>query len=292
MTASVTILKIVQDACVRTGLPSPSSAVGNTDQNVAQMLSFVNKIGNDLHGQWNWPEFEKEYLFTLVNGIAAYALPADFNAHLFDTQWSRNDYWPLIGPITKQEWQYRKSGISTISPRSRFMMRGYSTTQINITPTPGTSDAGKVYALEYFSSNWIRPTTVWSSSLSVAAITYVYYGANVYKKSSGSTTGATPPTHQTGIVTDGGVLWEAIAYDQILADTDVVNLAHDLIVEGARYLFKREKGLDYKDLERGWLDDVEIALSSLRGARTLSLLKPNTTQFITPWSVPDSGYGS
>lgn len=53
--------------------------------------------------------------------------------------------------------------------------------------------------------------TLWSSGVSVAANDYYYYGLNVYLSTGAGTTGATPPTHTSGTVSDGGVSWTYLA---------------------------------------------------------------------------------
>lgn len=48
---------------------------------------------------------------------------------------------------------------------------------------------------------------LWSASGSYAAAEWVYYGSNIYQTAAGGTSGATPPTHTSGDVSDGGVTW-------------------------------------------------------------------------------------
>lgn len=48
---------------------------------------------------------------------------------------------------------------------------------------------------------------VWSTGIVATAGMYVYYGLHVYKAVGAGTTGATPPTHTAGDVSDGAVTW-------------------------------------------------------------------------------------
>lgn len=293
-----TILQCVQEACKRTGLPSPATAVSNTDENVITMLRFLEKAGKDLCGASPWPELNKEFTFDLVSGQAAYPLPDDFDYGIFETLWDRDNTWPLIGPLTPEEWQYRKSGISTVSPRTRFRVKGWTANKFFVHPTPGTDEAGDTLVLEFQSTNWIRPTTVWSASLwtgslGSGSLDYVYYGNNIYSKVSGTTTGSTAPTHSIGSASDGGVTWAYAQYNSILADTDVVLLDEELLIEGARWRFKREKGLDYQEIKA----ECEAALgetsTNLKGAQTVGFARRSRGPILlTPYSIPDSGYGS
>jgi hypothetical protein len=52
--------------------------------------------------------------------------------------------------------------------------------------------------------------TEWVTSTVYALNAYVFYGNNVYTATSAGTSGATPPTHTSGSVSDGGVTWKYI----------------------------------------------------------------------------------
>jgi hypothetical protein len=52
--------------------------------------------------------------------------------------------------------------------------------------------------------------TLWTAGASATAGDYFYYGLNVYQAAGSGTTGATPPTHTSGSVSDGTVTWAYI----------------------------------------------------------------------------------
>jgi hypothetical protein len=52
--------------------------------------------------------------------------------------------------------------------------------------------------------------TVWSAGAAVTAGDYRYYGLNIYQAAGSGTTGATPPTHTSGSVSDGTITWAYI----------------------------------------------------------------------------------
>lgn len=66
--------------------------------------------------------------------------------------------------------------------------------------------------------------TLWTAGLVVTASSYIYYGLNIYQAAGAGTTGATPPTHTSGSVSDGGVTWTYIntAVSQVTPRTNVV----------------------------------------------------------------------
>lgn len=60
--------------------------------------------------------------------------------------------------------------------------------------------------LAAMSPKWVTNTAA------TIAVTYCYYGANYYIAASTGTTGATPPTHGAGTVSDGGVSWTWVGF--------------------------------------------------------------------------------
>lgn len=49
--------------------------------------------------------------------------------------------------------------------------------------------------------------TLWATGVAKSVRSFVYYGNNAYISTNSGTTGATPPTHTTGTVSDGTVTW-------------------------------------------------------------------------------------
>ncbi|NBW10901.1 MAG: hypothetical protein EBR82_23015 [Caulobacteraceae bacterium] len=87
-------------------------------------------------------------------GQDAYTIPSDFAYFIQQTYWDRNFRWQLLGPLSAQEWQVIKSGISPTGPRRRFrVMGGY----FWIDPTPTDSTSNEVF--EYYSNSWCQSST-------------------------------------------------------------------------------------------------------------------------------------
>lgn len=86
-------------------------------------------------------------------GNESYAIPADCDHFIQHTGWDRSFRWQLVGPLTPQEWQVLKSGISPTGPRLRFrIMAG----QIYVNPVPASLDN---LVLEYYSTAWCQSAT-------------------------------------------------------------------------------------------------------------------------------------
>jgi len=61
---------------------------------------------------------------TMAFGQESYSLPSDYDYMITGTQWDRGFRWQVLGPLTPQEWQVLKSGLSPTGPRRRFRIMG------------------------------------------------------------------------------------------------------------------------------------------------------------------------
>ncbi len=287
------ILQVLQGVVRELGLPDITTVVGSTDRTTTQLLAIANRVGEDLKTRAQWPQLSKEYTFTLVDGQEGYALPSDIDQVIFRTNWDRTNHWELEGPLSPQEWQYRKSGVSQVSPRRKFRVRGASNNSFLIFPTPGPSDAGAIMVFEYQSTNWIAPKT-WITATVFAAATYCFFNGNIYYTTLGGTTGATAPTHTTGSVSDGGVTWTYFdgVYSSFLADTDTCLISEMLVGLGVQWRFMRQKGLDYEEIRADFEQALVSEVFKIEGAPTLRMSPGNDNFLIGWWSIPDTGYGS
>lgn len=87
----------------------------------------------------------------LVLGQDAYTLPSDFSYFQQMTWWDRTYRWQMFGPLTAQEWQVLKSGLSPVGPRRFFRIIG---NQFFIHPAPSVT--GQTMVFEYFSNAWCQ----------------------------------------------------------------------------------------------------------------------------------------
>lgn len=289
----MTILALAQTCAKRLQLTSPASFVGSTDNNMILLKVMIEQAMSEIGSDFPWPELEKEYTFTLATSTASYALPGDLDRFQFETLWNRTQTWPLIGPLNATEWQQYKSGAIASFPRQRFRIKGWATNQFFIDPTPSSSENGQTVAFEYISATTIRPIT-WVTGLVAAATTYCSYNGNIYYTSAGGTAGATPPTHTTGSASDGTVTWvyQTAAFTTITLDTDEILLDNQLIIDGAIWRFKRERGLDYEDQKREALDAINMSKTRLTGAGVISWSRGHAVPpMLGVWSYPTGSFG-
>lgn len=95
-------------------------------------------------------------------GNESYPIPADADHFIQHTGWDRSFRWQLVGPLSPQEWQVLKSGISPTGPRLRFRIMGG---QIYVNPVPASLDN---LVLEYYSTGWCQsasgvPQSSWAA---------------------------------------------------------------------------------------------------------------------------------
>lgn len=290
----MSLLTIVQNAMLEVGLTAPSSVISNSDTLVKQFLAHATREGKEVRNKVDWPQLIREYTFTLATSTASYAMPADFERFSFMTHWDRSMSWELVGPISSQDWQMIKSGIVTTAPRRRWRFKGFGSTQFFVDPTPDSTDSGVTLVFEYYSKSWCRPRT-WVQGQVYGTNSFTFYNGNYYSTVSGGTAGATPPTHTTGSVTDGAVLWaySALPYETFTADTDVSNVDENIIELGTKFRFLQAKDLPgWEKMEAEYNNTLTRLASSNTGASNVNL---NSGRFLRcrPYPVtPETGFGS
>lgn len=89
---------------------------------------------------------------TLAFGQEIYSLPSDYDRMINGTFWDRGYRWQVYGPLSPQEWQVLKSGLSPTGPRRRFRIFGGT---VHIDPIPYDSNT-LVY--EYYGMGYALST--------------------------------------------------------------------------------------------------------------------------------------
>jgi hypothetical protein len=83
-------------------------------------------------------------------GNESYPIPDDCDHFITQTGWDRSFRWQLVGPLSPQEWQVLKSGISPTGPRLRYRIMGG---RIYVNPVPASLDN---LVMEYYSTGWCQ----------------------------------------------------------------------------------------------------------------------------------------
>lgn len=287
------LLDMMQNVCNELGLPQPVAVIGTTDLSLRQLVALAHRAIRDARSRVMWPKLTREHTFVLVDGQENYAFPSDYDRQVFRTQWNRDRKWELVGPITPQEWQFRKSGIVSSTPWQRFRINGWADNQFYIQPTPSASEAGQTIAFEYVSETAIAPKT-WGTGMTFLAGTYCSYNGNIYRSILGGVTGATPPTHTSGTASDDSVTWSYVStpYTSYLADTDYCLIDEYVIGLSIQWRWMQQKGLQYEKIEAEYEKALIREISAEVGAPTLSLVRNTSNFLISSRNIPDTGYGS
>lgn len=163
-----TLLGICQEFAVRTGLPVPSSVVGNNDPGVRQIRGLLGQVLEDLtteHGTWQ--VLNKQGLFTSVaaedQGSIDELAPYGFRYFINGTFFDRTQRLPFYGPLNAEQWQAVKA-LPSSGPFYKYRILG---NRLLVNPLPA---AGHTIAFEYASTFAVKSTLADNSTP-----TYVSY---------------------------------------------------------------------------------------------------------------------
>lgn len=160
----MSLITIIQRTCRRVGLAAPSSAIGNTDENIIRMIELANEEGEELATRGSWQALRSESTFVSVatesQGAMTTLAGASFDHIANETIWNRTQDRPWH-PVDDVTWQRMKSNGIT-GPYNYFRVRGGN---LIVQPTP---TAGETIAFEWASKNWCQSSvgagqTVWTA---------------------------------------------------------------------------------------------------------------------------------
>jgi hypothetical protein len=148
----VSLLTIVQQAALRVGLVmSSAAAASSTDQNILQLVGFVNEDGQELGSRPGWQNLTRESTFATVaaedQGSILTLAGADFSYVLNDTMWNRSQRRPVFGPKNQAQWQQLKAQFVQ-GPWQQYRIRG---NRVLFIPAPA---AGQSIYFEWITKNW------------------------------------------------------------------------------------------------------------------------------------------
>jgi hypothetical protein len=148
---------------VITGMPSTTNiAIGMVGTSTATPYGVTVTAVTANSVTLNQPALSTQNGALFSFGNESYAIPADADHFIQQTGWDRSFRWQLVGPLSAQEWQVLKSGISPTGPRLRYrIMDGL----IFVNPVPASLDN---LVMEYYSTGWCQsatgaPQTAWAA---------------------------------------------------------------------------------------------------------------------------------
>lgn len=120
----MTVLTIAQAVADEVGFTRPSSLVASTDDTARQILALLNREGQFLVSRFEWSACLRDKSVTVTSGTDTYACTTDFQRIVDQTIWDTTNKWPMIGPLSSQEWETIKRGILISTPRRVWRLVG------------------------------------------------------------------------------------------------------------------------------------------------------------------------
>lgn len=146
------VLEVVQAAFDELGLyPRPFVAVGAGDQLTQQITSLYTAVGQMLVSRRTWRGLLRQKVYTTTPGQQYLDLPSDYARPVNQTEWDQTNHWPLMGPMTPQQFQQLQSGIISTGPRIKFRLIGK---RMELFPFEDVG-AGQTFVINYISNGWL-----------------------------------------------------------------------------------------------------------------------------------------
>jgi len=297
-----TVLQLVNQAQGEMGLSVSSTVVGNTNQDVVQLLALINAVGYELtrRHQWQWTSktnlFQTEFTTTTGTVTAGSAIITGI---------------PSTTGLTTQ-YQVTGNGILTNSQIASVD----SATQVTMNQEASTSGTG--VSLTFSQTQYSMPSdfdrqidrTHWDKTQHWQMIGpetaqqwewltsgYISTGPIVRYRIFGNSFTIWPPQgtqHYLGFeyISKAWALTAAgVAKNAFTIDTDTCIFPDRLMVLGLKNKYFQVKGLG--DIFREDYDsELSIAMSTDAGSQTLSM-NPRVPEVLLGWNnIPDSGYGA
>lgn len=299
----MTLLQLVQAVCGELGITQPAAVASSTDDQVKQIYALINKVGRNLVREWEWQRLSKEYRFdtTVTTLTGTITSGSAVVTGLSST-----------AGLAASTFMATGSGIQS----DCYIQSVDSATQVTL-DQPAT-DSGSIeivftktkYTLP---SDWDRQvdrtqwdkTNHWELLGPKSAQEWQYLkggivatGPRMRYRILGNTFQIWPPA-----TTESRLGFEyiskawAIAADgttyknQFSADDDTAVFSDDVLIAGTKFEFFNVKGFDTTNLSRDYAIELEKEKGADKGAATLSMRTTHPPMFISPGSIPDSGYG-
>ena len=297
------LLQLVQTTCAELGIPQPNAVASSTDPQIAQIYALMNKVGNDVITNDNWEGLDKEYRFnTVVKSVTG------------DTALNSAVVQNISSTAGIVAGTFMCTGLNV--PSDTYVLSVDSATQVTLSnPASGTSIgitlvfAQTKYALPSDYDHQLNRTQ-WDKTNHWELLGPKSPQEWQYLKSGIVSTG---PRMRYRILGGYFQLWPpsptqsrlgfeylsnawvtsaaGIGKTQFSADNDTCNFRDRTMICGAKFEFFTIKGFDTTSLSRDYYIQLNKEMALDRGAPTLSLAPSGPPQFISPGSVPDSGFG-
>lgn len=299
-----TMLSLIQSATGEMGLSVPTSVIGNTDQQVSQLLSLLNQSGNELQREFDWQQSIIEYRFT---------------TQYTTTTGNLTSGSAVVTNIPSTSGLSTNYGVSgTGINQDTYIASVDSSTQVTL--NQAASSSGTAVSLTFGQMKYTLPSdydrqinrTHWDKSKHWEMLGPETPQQWQWLKSGYISTGPRIRYRQLGnqfqiwpLMTSNEYLgfeyvskyWALSASatqpdkSSFTVDTDTCIYPDRLIINDLKRKFFGVKGFDTSRFDSDYMRELTIAKGANGGAPTLSM-NPSQSNILITWNnVPDSNYG-
>lgn len=301
--STTTLLQLVQQAAGELGISVPVSVVGNTQQDVIQLLALTNASGYELLRKHPWRELTKPYRFT--------------TQYLTTTGTWTTSAATVTGIPTTATLDTTYMAIGTGINQDTFIQSVDSSSQVTLSQTPSTaatataiSFAKVKYALpsDYEA---IIPRTMWDKSKHWEMLGpedpqqwewllsgYISTGPRIRWRLYGNYFQLWPPVTTAEYLgfeyrSNGWATSAAgVAKTSFTLDSDTCIYPDRLMVLSIKLKYFEAKGFDTTAMFRNYREELDAGKALNQSAANISFAPRPGTVLIGYDNIPDSGYGN
>jgi len=146
------LLTICQNVARETGLPIPSTIIGNNSITERKLLAAAQRTGKQLSRK-DWCVLILEHAFETCANQEDYPLPDDYKTLIDLTTWNRAQADPMFR-LSPQNWQELKSGLTESIAFDNYRIKAKKgVNRFFIDPTPTSVEE---IVFEYQSTSWVK----------------------------------------------------------------------------------------------------------------------------------------
>ena len=300
---SYNLLQLVQQVTAELNLPVPSYVIGNTSQDVQQILALMNRAGYDLVKEHDWQALELEYRF-YTNAITTTCNTTVGSQTLTNvgTTAGLDNTYSIVGTSIPQDTYVDSvtdaNTVATTQQASATSIGGtvtFSKTKYDLPP-----DYENITDNTHWdkTKHWQMLGPVDAQQWQWLKSGYISTGPRVRWRILGGEFQIWPPYNtqeylgfeyrSKGFVrsSSGQVL------NSFQSDTDTTVLDDTIIVLATKLKYFQIKSFDTTSLYQDYMRYLNVAKANDKGSATLSFA-PQPSAVLIGWAnIPDTGYGS
>ena len=314
---TLTLLQHIQTACNEIGLIAPSSVIGNSNQQITQLLALSRREGKMQYQRGvplnGWPQMRTEYVFNVQStGLTPCSITANSNVITF---LSPPAVSPQIGWVVSNSGSSNASGFTYPTTVTSIAGLPNSVTVSNVSSVTNTKTTIAIGQDTYPMPSDIDhtiPQTFWDRSFRWQLLGPINPQEWQVLKSGISPTG---PRRRFRIF-GGNFVVDPVPYDnnqlvyeyysknwcqsaggttqaEWAADSDTFRLDDDAMTLGIIWRYRRAKGLDYTEERDMYEERMSVVVSRVASSRALPLnAQAGGIRLLNSQNTPDTGFGS